>query len=61
MDWSLEEEIELLREEMIYIANNKGLIADGTMGSAESLISHKSVRRIKERIAQIKGVGHENQ
>lgn len=37
MDWSLEEEIELLREEMMNVAINKGLIADETIGVSRKL------------------------
>jgi hypothetical protein len=37
LDWSLEVEIELLREEMMNVANNKGLIADETIGVSRKL------------------------
>ncbi len=37
MDWSLEKEIELLREEMMNVAINKGLIADETIGVSRKL------------------------
>jgi hypothetical protein len=37
LEWSLEEEIELLREEMMNVAINKGLIADETIGVSRKL------------------------
>ena len=37
MEWNLEEKIELLRIEMMNVANKKGLTADETIGASRKL------------------------